>query len=132
MIIYSDEILEILKEANPKDKIDVYLVYPINSYFPITGAEDSQSAGWWEIRFNPDERLYNTLTVETLLANLPEGFMVMLQERCHSGKSYPITRVFKSLSSWVIDCNDSDLEYWDELEKWKIEEDKKISEQENF
>ena len=126
MIIWSDEILELLKDANPKDKIVVYLGYPINCYFPITDAEDSQSIGWWEIRFNPDERIYNTITVKTLLANLPKGEMVMLQERCHSGKSYPITRALRSRDSWTICCDDSDLEYWDELEKWKIEEDKKL------
>ena len=128
MIIYSDEILELLKDADSKDKIVVYLGYPINRYFPITGAEDSQSAGWWEIRFDPDERIYNTITVETLLDNLPEGFMVMLQEKVHIGKSYPITRAFRSRDGWTICCDDSDLEYWDELEKWKIEEDKKLKE----
>jgi hypothetical protein len=122
-VIWSEEILELLKDSNPKDKIVVYLGYPINCYFPITGAEDSQSIGWWEIRFDPNERIYNTITVETLLANLPKGFMVMLQERCHSGKSYPITRAFKSRDGYIIACDDSDLEYWDELEKWKIEQD---------
>jgi hypothetical protein len=127
MIIWSDEVLEILKEANPKNKIVAYLGYPINCHFPIIGAEDSQSVGWWEIRFDPDEKIYNTITVETLLANLPEGFMVMLQEKVHIGTSYPIARAFRSRDSWTICCDDSDLEYWDELEKWKIEEDKKLS-----
>ena len=118
-VIWSDEILEFLKDADPKDKIVVYLGYPINCYFPITGAEDSQSAGWWEIRFG-DSGEIETINLDYFLHELPEGFMVMIQEKCHFGKSYPIDQILKSDNGdWILKCNNQASEYWEELRKWK-------------
>jgi len=127
MIIWSNEILEALKYADPKEKVCAKIG---DDFYPIFGIEDSQSVGWWEIRFNPDIGLPRSANVEELLRELPEDFMVMLQERGHLGKSYPITNIFPSFRGgtyyWILKCDNTDLEYWEELEKWKIEEDKKL------
>jgi hypothetical protein len=53
--------------------------------------------------------------------------MVMLQERTLAGKSYPIIKIVQHyLDLWLLKCDDPTLEYWEELEKWKIEQDKKL------
>lgn len=116
MIIWSDEILEKLKGENPKKKV---LVKIGNQIYPIIGLEDSQSIGWWEIRFgDPDE--IETIDIEYLLHELPPGFMVMLQERVHLGNSYPINQILQTLNGeWILKCNDPESEYWEELRKWK-------------
>jgi len=51
--------------------------------------------------------------------------MVMLQERTHIGKSYPITKVVRQyyFDLWMLECDYPTLEYWEELEKWKIKQD---------
>lgn len=117
MIIWTDEILEKLKGENPKKKIWAEIG---NKCCPIIGLEDSQSVGWWEIRFGDIGE--ETIDLNFLLANLPKGEMVMLQEKVHVGKSYPINQVLQSLNGeWFIRCTNPDSEYWEELEKFKAE-----------
>jgi hypothetical protein len=118
LVIWSDEILKVLKEDNPKKKIWAEIG---NQTYPIIGLEDSQSVGWWEIRFgNIGE---DTIDLDFLLSNLPKGEMVMLQEKVHVGKSYPINQVLQSLNGeWFIRCTNPDSEYWEELKKFKAEQ----------
>ena len=114
MIIWSDEILEALEGEKKNVWVEIG-----NQTYPIIGIEDSQSVGWWEIRFGKDRR--DTVSVDLLLSNLPRGVMVMLQEGTYS---YPVNQVSKSLNGeWFLRCDDPNSEYWEELEKWKIEED---------
>ena len=123
MIIWTDEIIDRLKDAKPNERILVYLGYPCNFYAPILNIVESSNIGWREIQFKtiPNLELYHTIRVDTLISYLPKGELVMLQMGESLGKSYPITRIFHSRNHWVIACDDSDLEYWDELGKWKIE-----------
>ena len=115
MIIWSDEILEALK-GEKKVWVEIG-----NRTYPIIGIEDSQSVGWWEIRFGKDWR--DTISVDLLLSNLPRGVMVMLQEGTHS---YPINQVSQSLNGeWFLRCNNPESEYWEELKKWKDEDTQK-------
>lgn len=121
MIIWSDDVLRRLESANNSDKVIVKIG---NEFYPIIGLEDSQSAGWWEIRFDPDLEIECYIDVEYLRSNLPKGEMVMLQERTHAGKSYPIIEVAQHyLNLWILECDDPTLEYWEELEKWQIKQD---------
>lgn len=121
MIICSDDVLRRLERADNSAKVIVKIG---NEYYPITGSEDSQSIGWWEIRFDPDLEIECSIDVEYLRFNLPKGEMVMLQERTHAGKSYPIIKVVQHyLDLWMLECDDPTLEYWEELEKWKIKQD---------
>ena len=114
MIIWSDKILEDLEGESEKKKVWVEIG---NQTYPIIGIENSQSVGWWEIRFGKDWR--DTISVDLLLSNLPRGVMVMLQEGTHSGKSYPINQVSQSLNGeWFLRCDNPESEYWEELEKW--------------
>jgi hypothetical protein len=74
-----------------------------------------------EIRFGDVGE--ETIDLDFLLANLPKGEMVMLQEKVHVGKSYPINQVLQSLNGeWFIRCTNQDSEYWAELEKFKAEQ----------
>ena len=127
MIIWSDDVLKRLEGADNSAKVIVNIG---NKFYPIIGLEDSQNIGWWEIRFDPDLEIERSIDVEYLRSNLPKGEMVMLQERTHAGKSYPIIKVVRQyyFDLWMLECDDPTLEYWEELEKWKIEEDKKLSE----
>jgi hypothetical protein len=116
MIIWSDDILRKLEKAYNCAKVIVKIG---NELYPIIGLEDSQSIGWWEIRFDPDLETARSIDVEYLRSNLPKGEMVMLQERTHLGKSYPIIKVVQNyLDLWILECDDPTLEYWEELEKW--------------
>ena len=118
MIIWSDDVLKKLERADNSAKVIVNIG---NEFYPITGLEDSQSIGWWEIRFNPDLETVRSIDVEYLRSNLPKGEMVMLQERTHHGKSYHIIRVVQHyLDLWMLECDDPTLEYWEELEKWSL------------
>lgn len=122
MIIWSDDVLRRLERADNSAKVIVKIG---NEIYPITGLEDSQSIGWWETRFDPDLETVRSINVEYLRSNLPKSEMVMLQERTHAGKSYPIIKVSHQhyLDIWTLECDDPTLEYWEELEKWKIKQD---------
>lgn len=127
LVIWSDEILKELREG---EDLPVFIKIGVD-VFPVSGVEDSQSIGWYEIRYNPSELgLISHVTSKYLLTYLPKGEMVMIQEGGHLGKSYPINSVFQIFDGRIIlKCDDPDSEYWAELEKWKIEEDKKLSEE---
>ena len=113
MIIWSDDVLRRLESANNSAKVIVTIG---NEFYPITGLEDSQNIGWWEIRFDPDLETIRSINVEYLRSNLPKGEMVMLQERTHTGKSYPIIKVVQHcLDLWLLKCDDPTLEYWEEI-----------------
>ena len=122
MIIWSNDVLKRLESADNSAQVIVKIG---NEFYPIIGLEDSQNIGWWEIRFDPDLETTPFIDVEYLRSNLPKGKMVMLQERTLAGKSYPITEVAQHyyLGLWLLRCDDPTLEYWEELEKWKIEQD---------
>ena len=120
MIIWSNDVLKRLESADNSAKVIVKIG---NEFYPIIGSEDSQSIGWWEIRFDPYLEIECSIDVGYLRSNLPKGEMVMLQERTHAGKSYPIKVVQQYFDLWLLGCDDPTLEYWEELEKWKIEQD---------
>jgi len=120
LIIWSDEILDLVESSLIADRVVINIG---TTEYLITGIEDSQSIGWYEIRFSTSYQ-YSTITTKYLKDNLPRGEMVMLQEGGHTGKSYPINSVFVTLEGKVVlKCEDPESEYWDELEKWKIKED---------
>jgi len=120
MIIWSDDILRKLESEENSAKVIVKIG---NEFYPITGLEDSQNIGWWEIRFDPDLEIECSIDVEYLRSNLPKGEMVMLQERTSAGKSYPIKVIQHYFDLWMLECDDPTLEYWEELEKWSDEQD---------
>ena len=124
LVIWSDEILKEVEELG-KD-VPVFAKIGLD-IFRIAGIEESTSIGWYEIRFD-NEYALPTITSFYLMVNLPKGEMVMLQEGGHIGKSYPINSVYQTLDgeNIILKCEDSDSEYWEELEMWKIEEDKKL------
>ena len=123
LVIWSDEILkEIEKLGKP---VPVFAKIGL-SIFRITGIEDSVSIGWYEIRIGLDyEDILPTLPSSYFMANLPKGEMVMLQEGGHLGKSYPINSIYLTTDgeNMILKCENPDSEYWEELEKWKIEQD---------
>lgn len=122
LVIWSDEILKWVDRLEGEKPVFARIGL---ANLRISGIEDSQSIGWYEIRFDYEDTL-QTITADYLKANLPNGQMVMLQERCHAGKSYPINSVFLAVNGdLILKCNDPNSEYWDELEKWKIREDEK-------
>ena len=119
MIIWSDEILDLVESSLIADRVVINIG---TTEYLITGIEDSQNIGWYEIRFSDYQ--YSTITTQYLKDNLPRGEMVMLQEEGHTGKSYPINSVFVTLEGKVVlKCEDPKSEYWAELERWKIKED---------
>ena len=119
MVIWSDEIL---KWADGLEGEKPVLAEIGLTNLKISGIEDSQSIGWYEIRF--DYTKLTTINVDYLKANLPKGQMVMLQEETHTGNSYPINSVFLDVNgNLILKCDDPESEYWEELEKWKIRED---------
>ena len=121
-VIWSDEILDLVESSLIADRVVINIG---TIEYLITGIEDSQNIGWYEIRFSTDYQ-YSTITTQYLKDNLPRGEMVMLQEEEHLGKSYPINSVFVTLEGKVVlKCEDPESEYWAELEKWKIREDEK-------
>ena len=121
MIIWSDEILKEIEKLGRS--VPVFAKIGL-SIFRIIGIEDSVSIGWYEIRIGLDyEDILPTIASSYLMTHLPKGEMVMLQERTHTGKSYPIKVVQQCLDLWLLECDDSTLEYWEELEKWKTEQD---------
>ena len=116
MIIWSDEILDLVESSLIADRVVINIG---TTEYLITGIEDSQSIGWYEIRFSTDYQ-YSTITTQYLKDNLPRGVMVMLQNGGHIGKSYPINSIFVTLEGKaVLKCDDPESEYWAELERWK-------------
>ena len=123
LVIWSDEILDLVESSLIADRVVINIG---TTEYLITGIEDSQNIGWYEIRFSTYLPQYSTITTQYLKNNLPRGEMVMLQEVGHTGKSYPINSLFVTLEGKVVlKCEDPESEYWDELEKWKIREDEK-------
>ena len=119
LVIWSDEILKWVDGLEGEKPVFARIGL-IN--LRISGIEDSQSIGWYEIRFDYTD--LPTINVDYLRANLPKGQMVMLQEETHTGNSYPINSVFLIVNgSLILKCEDPESEYWEELEKWKIEQD---------
>lgn len=115
MIIWSDEILDLVESSLIADRVVINIG---TTEYLITGIEDSQNIGWYEIRFSTGYQ-YSTITTQYLKDNLPRGEMVMLQEEGHTGKSYPINSVFVTLEGkLVLKCENPYSEYWEELEKW--------------
>lgn len=114
MVIWSDEILKWADGLEGEKPVFVRIGL---SNLRISGIEDSQSIGWYEIRFDYTD--LPTINVDYLKANLPKGQMVMLQEETHAGNSYPINSVFLAVKEiLILKCEDPDSEYWEELEKW--------------
>jgi hypothetical protein len=118
MIIWSDEILDLVESSLIADRVVINIG---TTEYLITGIENSQNIGWYEIRFSTDYDYHSTITTQYLKDNLPREEMVMLQEE---GKSYPINSIFVTLEGKVVlKCEDPKSEYWEELERWKIEQD---------
>ena len=121
LVIWSDEILKKVEELSRGEEKPIFVKIG-EDYRRIAGIEDSQNIGWYEIRF--DNSNVNTITTTYLKSSLPKDEMVMLQEGGHLGKSYPINSIYMTYDREIIlKCDDPDSEYWEELEKWKIEQD---------
>ena len=121
LVIWSDEILKKVEELSGGEEKPIFVKIG-EDYQRIAGIEDSQNIGWYEIRF--DNSHVNTITTTYLKSSLPKNEMVMLQEGGHLGKSYPINSIYMTYNREIIlECKNPDSEYWDELEKWKIEQD---------
>ena len=113
MVIWSDEILKWV-DGLEGEKLVFARIGLIN--LRISGIEDSQNIGWYELRFDYTD--LPTINVDYLKANLPKDQMVMLQEETHTGNSYPINSVFLDGDKIILKCDNPESEYWDELEKW--------------
>ena len=121
LVIWSDEILKEVERLSRGEEEPIFVKIGEN-YRRIARIEDSQNIGWYEIRF--DNSIANTTTTTYLKSSLPKNEMVILQEGGHLGKSYPINSIYITYNREIIlKCENPDSEYWEELEKWKIEQD---------
>lgn len=123
LVIWSDEILKEVERLSSRGEGEEKPIFVKigENYRRIARIENSQNIGWYEIKF--DNSNANTITTTYLKSSLPKNEMVMLQEGGHLGKSYPINSIYMTFNREIIlKCENPDSEYWEELEKWKIEQ----------